>query len=132
MTDATSAAATQETILVVDDNPGVLHAVAAILEQANYRVLKAPGGPEAIQLALDPAEAIHLLLSDVEMPELSGPDLGRRLRHARPELRVMLMSGGYNGNLLGMNCGWAYIQKPFIAQKLVEMVTEVLQTPGRS
>jgi len=71
-----------------------------------------------------------MLLSDVEMPQMSGLDLSDALRATRPEMRVMLMSGGDNG-LLVLNYGWAYLQKPFMAVKLLQMVAEVLHTPDR-
>jgi DNA-binding NtrC family response regulator len=66
------------------------------------------------------------------MPEMSGPDLGEAVKKVRPDIHIMLMSGGSQGNLLVLNYGWAYIQKPFVASKLVEMVTDVLHSPDRS
>jgi DNA-binding NtrC family response regulator len=121
-----------ETILVVDDNELVLRTVAAILEANNFWVLSAESGPAALKLAEETNETIDLLLSDVDMPQMSGPDLGELLKKARPDMHVMLMSGGANGNLLVLNYGWAYIQKPFVPEKLAQMVTEVLHTPNRS
>jgi two-component system, cell cycle sensor histidine kinase and response regulator CckA len=123
---------TLETILVVDDNEELLRMVLLILSNANFNVLSASNGPEAVKLAEETHEKIHLLLSDVDMPQMSGPDLGELLKKARPDMGVMLMSGGADGNLLVLNYGWAFIQKPFIATKLVEMVTEVLHSPDRS
>ena len=73
-----------------------------------------------------------MLLSDVEMPEMSGPDLGQELKKTRPDIHVMLMSGGANGNLLVLNYGWAYIQKPFVPTKLVQMINDVLHSEDRS
>ncbi len=127
----TKAEATAETILVVDDNPGVLKVVADILERAGFHVIAVESGDAALRQA-EANRRIDLLLSDVDMPNISGPDLGQMLKAARPELRVMLMSGGASGNLLVLNYGWAYIQKPFVAQKLVQMVTHVLHSPNRS
>jgi DNA-binding NtrC family response regulator len=75
---------------------------------------------------------IDLLLSDVDMPKMSGPDLGQLLKNARPDMHVMLMSGGVDGNLLVLNYGWAFIQKPFVASKLIQMVREVLHSENRS
>src|ERR1700689_794614 len=121
-----------ETILVVDDNEIVLKTVVAILEAKNFRVLSAEGGAAALKLAKETNERIDLLLSDVDMPQMSGPDLGQILKKARPDLHVMLMSGGADGNLLVLNYGWAFIQKPFIPMKLVEMVKEVLHSVDRS
>ena len=66
------------------------------------------------------------------MPGMSGPDLGEILKKARPDMHVMLMSGGADGSLLVLNYGWAFIQKPFVATKLVEMVTHVLHSENRS
>jgi len=103
-----------------------------ILEAENFRVLSACSGPSALKLAGESTETIHLLLSDVDMPEMSGPDLGEALKVARPQMHIMLMSGADNGNLLVLNYGWAYIQKPFVALKLVRMINDVLHTRNRS
>ena len=76
---------------------------------------------------------IQLLLSDVDMPLMSGPALGAELKKTRPDLHVMLMSGGgIDGNLLVLNYGWAFIGKPFLIAKLIQMVTDVLHSPDRS
>jgi DNA-binding NtrC family response regulator len=121
-----------ETILVVDDDETVLAVVVGILRHAKFQVLSADNGPRAIKLAKATKGRIDLLLSDVDMPMLSGPDLGEALKKARPDLHVMLMSGGAKGNLLVLNYGWAFIQKPFVAAKLVQMVAEVLHSKNRS
>lgn len=123
---------TLETILVVDDNEAVLKVVAAVLEDANFRVLVANGGSDAFSVAEEADGKIDLLLSDVDMPGMSGPDLGEALKRTRPNMHVMLMSGGASGNLLVLNYGWAFIQKPFVAARLVQMVTNVLHSPDRS
>jgi DNA-binding NtrC family response regulator len=123
---------TLETILVVDDNKSVLEVVTAILKAENFRVLSADSGSAALKLAQETPERIDLLLSDVEMQQISGPDLGEALKKARPHMHVMLMSGGSNGNLLVLNYGWAYIQKPLVAAKLVQMVNDVLHSQNRS
>ncbi len=123
---------TLETILVVDDSEAVLQVVVAILGHAGFRVLSADSGPNALKVAAQADGKIDLLLSDVDMPEMSGPDLGEALRKGRPGMHVMLMSGGIEGNLLVLNYGWAYIQKPFVAVKLVQMINEVLHSADRS
>jgi DNA-binding NtrC family response regulator len=122
---------TLETLLVVDDDQAVRNVVVAILERANFRVLSAGSGAEAIKLAGETEQKIHLLLSDVDMPQMSGPELGAALKKTRPDIRVMLMSGGDNG-LLVLNYGWAYLQKPFLNVRLVQMVTNVLRSADRS
>ena len=124
--------ASRETVLVVDDNEAVLRVVVAILQEAKFSVLAANSGAAAIKLAEETKQPIDLLLSDVDMPGMTGPALGETLKLARPEMRVMLMSGQQDGNLLVLNYGWAFIRKPFVATKLVEMVTEVLHSVNRS
>jgi two-component system cell cycle sensor histidine kinase/response regulator CckA len=123
---------TPETILVVDDSPLVLKLVVAILKEAGFVVLQASSGNDAISLAADYSGRIDLLLSDVKMPEMSGPDLGKSIKQSRPDIHVMLMSGFVGGDLLVLNYGWAFIDKPFVAKKLVEMVNAVLHAPDRS
>jgi DNA-binding NtrC family response regulator len=124
---------TLETILVVDDDPAVCRMVVGILERANFKVLPANDPFNGLKLAKETDQKIDMLLADVEMPDMSGPDMGEVMKRARPDLHVMLMSGGgHEGNLLVLNYGWAYIQKPFVAKKLVQMVTDVLHSKNRS
>ncbi len=121
-----------ETILVVDDIQWVLQVVVAILEHAKFVVLQASSGPGALKLAAQYNGKIDLLLSDVRMPDMTGPDLGDLLKKVRPEIHVMFMSGYGSGDLLVLNYGWAFIEKPFVSKKLVEMVDSVLHTPNKS
>jgi DNA-binding NtrC family response regulator len=123
---------TLETILVVDDDEDLLKTVVAILKRANFRVLSAGSGLAALKLAKKTNRRIDLLLSDVDMAEMSGPDLGESLKRERPDLHVILMSGGAKGNLLVLNYGWAFIQKPFVSAKLVQMIKDVLRSANRS
>jgi two-component system cell cycle sensor histidine kinase/response regulator CckA len=116
----------------VDDDAAVLGIMVKILENANFRVLLADSGRAAIKLSKETEQPIDLLLSDVDMPGMTGPALGERLKAARPEMHVMLMSGQRDGNLLVLNYGWAFISKPFVPTKLVQMVTDVLHSPNRS
>ena len=85
-----------------------------------------------LKLAQETDARIDLLLSDVNMPGMSGPDLGEILKKSRPDIHVMLMSGGADGNLLLLNYGWAFIQKPFVKGRLVQMVEDVLHSENRS
>jgi DNA-binding NtrC family response regulator len=96
-----------------------------ILENANFTVLAAASADEAIQLA-GHAKTIDLLLSDVMMPDISGPDLALKLKKLRPEMRVILMSGYPGGGMLVLNYGWYFIQKPFVPVQLVAKINEVL------
>ena len=106
--------------------------VATILEAANFHVLRANSGPAPVKLAANYSGKIDLLLSDVQMPEMSGPQLGDALKQARPDIHVMFMSGFVGGDLLVLNYGWAFIDKPFVPKQLVEMVNAVLHSPDKS
>ena len=75
--------ATLETIFVVHDNPFVRNSVVAILENANFNVLSADSGPSAIELAAGIKGRIDLLLSGLDMPNMSGPNLGESLKKRR-------------------------------------------------
>ena len=123
---------TLETILVVEDNPVVLETVRNILEHAGFCVLSAANSTEAIRIEGGFGGTIHLLLSDVMMPDMSGPVVAQTLKKLRPDMRVVLMSGYPDGNMLFLNYGWHFIQKPFLPVKLVEKVNDILHTPCRS
>jgi two-component system cell cycle sensor histidine kinase/response regulator CckA len=121
-----------ETILVVEDQPVVLDAVREILERAGFCVLATGSGAAAIEMESATRETIHMLLSDVMMPDMSGPDVAKALRKHRPDMRVMLMSGYPDGDMLFLNYGWHFIEKPFLPAKLVERVNDILHTPLRT
>ena len=121
-----------ETVLVVDDTDRVLKVVAEILTRANFEVHRRANGAAALKLAKETKGRIDLVLSDVDMPLMSSPDLGLALKAVRPDVHVMLMSGGENGKLLVLNYGWAFIQKPLVATKLVQMIKDVLHSRDRS
>jgi two-component system cell cycle sensor histidine kinase/response regulator CckA len=123
---------TKETILVVDDSDLVLGLVVSILETAKFNVLQADGGFHAIELAKNHIGKIDLLLSDVQMPNMTGPSLGDELKKDRPDMHVMFMSAFSGGNLLVLNYGWSFIEKPFVSKKLLEMVNDVLHSPNKA
>src|SRR5689334_6070253 len=104
------AKAPMKTILLVEDTVPLLRAVQTILEEAGFTVLAAAGATEAMRLA-EHAKVIDLLLSDVMMPEISGPDLATKLKQSRPGMRVILMSGYAGRGMLVLNHGWHFIQK---------------------
>jgi DNA-binding NtrC family response regulator len=117
--------APDRTILVVENTALVLTTVRRILEQAGFTVLSAANADDAMRL-MGSARKIHLLLSAVMMPDMSGPDLALKLKALRPAMRVILMSGYPNGELLVLNNGWHFIEKPFVAVQLVAKINEVL------
>jgi DNA-binding NtrC family response regulator len=121
-----------ETILVVNDIAGVLSSTSSILTDAGFNVLSASTPEAAIEISLDFAGPIDLLLSGVMMPGMSGPDLADKLMEQRPKLRVMLMTGYNNGNLLVLNYGWYLVPRQSLAKVLREKVNAVLHSANRS
>jgi two-component system cell cycle sensor histidine kinase/response regulator CckA len=121
-----------ETILVVDDTEVFRDFLVLALKRANFNVISAHSGPHAIALAAKTKGKIDLLLTDWDMPDMSGIALGQTLKLLRPDIHVMQMSGGAHGAMMVMNYGWAFLQKPFVAKRLVEMINEVLHGPDRS
>lgn len=120
-----------ETVLVVEDDADILRMVQIILEEAGFEVLAANSAKQAIRVEAQFSRTIQLLLSDVMMPDMCGPDLAKVLKQRRPEMRVMLMSGYANGAMLVLNHGWHFIQKPFLPVALLGGVTDVLHTTVR-
>jgi two-component system cell cycle sensor histidine kinase/response regulator CckA len=120
-------AAGTETILLVEDEDLVRDYARRALELFGYRVLEAAGGDEALEVFEREGGAIDLLLTDVVMPRLGGPDLARGLRLKNPDLKVVFMSG-YDSrasrNLRQL--GAAFIAKPFSPQELCRKVREAL------
>jgi DNA-binding NtrC family response regulator len=117
-----------QTILVVEDDAAILGLVQAILEEAGFEVLAASSATNALSVEAHFSRAIHLLLSDIQMPGMSGPDLAEVLKQRRPAMRVMLMSGYADGAMLVLNHGWHFIQKPFLPTALLGSVSDVLHT----
>jgi len=120
-----------ETILLVEDEEVVRGLAKKILEQSGYKVLAAARGQEAIRLGQECAEPIHLLLTDVVMPETSGKEVADRLRELLPGLRVVFMSGYTDEAIVHhgvLDSNVEFIQKPFTPNALVRKVREVLDS----
>lgn len=118
-----------ETILVVDDEPGVRSLVRAILAAQGYRVVEAEDAESARHLAGEGARAVDLLLTDMVMPGVSGTALARELLATRPDLKVLYMSGFADPTLFGadrLGPGSHFLQKPFKPAVLTAKVREVL------
>jgi PAS domain S-box-containing protein len=122
-----------ETVLVAEDEEGVRALLEATLSAAGYRVLTAGDGEQALELALAAPEPIDLLVADVAMPKLDGPELAHRLRVERPGVRVLYLSGYPERAVVrhGVLGREPFLQKPFTPDALREKVTEVLaRRPG--
>ena len=119
---------TPPTILVVDDHQPLLNLVKQILENADFTVLAASDANKALRIEAEFAGTIDLMLSDVLMPGMSGPELARKMRERRPQTHILLMSAYPDGALLVLNEGWSFIQKPFLPRALVSRIKDVLQS----
>jgi DNA-binding NtrC family response regulator len=115
----------QKTILVVDDDPTVLSFVAALLRDGGHLILTAVDGSSALELAGSYEGEIHLLLSDFEMPGMSGMELATAITLARPAIKVLMMSG-FHGGMLVLNEGWHFLAKPFVASQLRSIAISIL------
>ncbi len=122
----------RETILVVEDEPAVRRILTETLTRHQYHVLQASDGEEALALAADYSGAIHLLIADVVLPRIGGPELGRQIAALRPGIKCLYMSGYAehlsSKGLLGPPCG--FLQKPFRAETLLRQIREQLDTPS--
>jgi len=124
-------AAGSETLLLVEDDDQVRHVAHEILKLQGYRVLPAATPFDALQLSAHFPERIHLMLTDVVMPEMNGRDLAQRLRGERPDLQVLYMSG-YADKALESDdvlTTATFLQKPLTPDSLARAVRRVLDAP---
>jgi PAS domain S-box-containing protein len=121
-----------ETILLVEDESDVRELTQMVLSERGYRVIEAPTPEDAERLAGNNGAEIHLLLTDVVMPGMSGRELAKRLTGRYPNLRVLYMSG-YTYNVIAQDGtleeGISFLQKPFTPQVLTQKVRESLDRP---
>jgi two-component system, cell cycle sensor histidine kinase and response regulator CckA len=118
------------TILAVDDDRAVLNFLDAVLQSAGYRVLRAEGGWNAVEVYEACSEPVHLLLIDVIMPDLTGPVVAERLRFRQPDLPVLFISGHHDAELLQRfvtQKGFALLPKPFTTESLLRGVGDALR-----
>lgn len=127
--EANDPQAFKKTVLVVDDDAAVRDMVADILKDARYNVLSARTGSEGLQVSQQFKGEIQMLVSDFQMPGMSGLDLATAMTTDHPELKVLLMSGFPKG-LLVLNEGWHFLSKPFMASQLTALV-ETLANPDK-
>ncbi len=120
----------RETVLVVEDEDAVRQLAVESLERGGYVVIQASSGEDALRVADAFEDTIHLLLSDVVMPGIKGPELATRLRAARPSIRVVLMSGYAADVVTNDNLREAaLLSKPFSPRVLTNAVRAVLDQP---
>jgi len=119
-----------ETVLIVEDERDVLDLCTSMLEELGYKVLIAPSPNEAIKKTQTYEEEIHLLITDVIMPEMNGKELADKIKSIKPAIKCLFMSG-YTANAIVKNGilqkGVNYIQKPFSLQELSVKVREAIE-----
>ncbi|HMH01090.1 MAG TPA: ATP-binding protein [Terriglobales bacterium] len=118
-----------ETVLLVEDDDMVRGTAKEILLMGGYEVLEASRGQEALAVAKDFAGPIHLMVTDVVMPEMNGPDLAVRMEKSFPLLKVLYMSGYTDEAIVHhgvLDEGVAFLEKPFTPNALSRKVREVL------
>src|SRR5689334_9039961 len=110
-----------KTILLAEDEQPIRSFVLEMLQKNGYNVIVAVDGQDAHHKSRQFRSTIHLLLSDVEMPNVTGIELATQLQIDRPDIRVLIMSGLAAGMLL-LNDGWQFLPKPFMANLLRERI----------
>jgi len=114
-----------ETILVVDDEPGIRTMVCAALERAGYCVLLASDANEALERAKHHDGLIELMLTDLGLPDADGRNLAAWFSHVRPEAKIMFMSGSI---ILEPATTGLFLQKPFALSDLLGKVRALIRT----
>ena len=118
-----------KTILVVDDDLSVLSVIKCMLECGDYNVLMAHSAETALRMVERDDLTIDLMLLDVVMPDISGPDLAERILAIRPHMRVLFMSGCTDSEVVRVKIldrALGFLPKPFTSDSLLERVQKVL------
>jgi two-component system cell cycle sensor histidine kinase/response regulator CckA len=118
-----------ETILVVEDEVGVLNLTVQVLQACGYKVLTAGDGPQALVLSRAHEGPIHLLITDVVMPRMYGKELADTLLAERQEMRLLFMSGYPDKAIVQQSAvvpGSGFLSKPFTVEELTQQVRAVL------
>ena len=115
-------------VLVVDDEAPIRDIQRRILEKDGYRVIEAPGGTEGFAMLQD-GKSLDLLIADLDMPDIGGEEMVRRIRALRPDLKVLYVTGHIDRLLNVRQMLWegeAFLDKPFTAKGLTEAVSLLL------
>jgi DNA-binding NtrC family response regulator len=119
----------KETVLLVEDEEPILAMIRSILQRNGYEVLTNKSPNDALEMIHNYPHQIHLLITDVVMPEMNGKDLRDKVAGLQPEIKTIFMSG-YTANVIAhhgiIDEGLDFLQKPFSVKALLEMVRDVL------
>ena len=118
----------QGKVLVVDDDPAVCHVTGQMLEMHGYQVLYAENGEKALSLFDQYDDQVSILVADIVMPKMSGPQLAHLLRIQRPELPVLFVSGLVSYEDFEGLMGACLLKKPYSPSVLASKVRDVLAT----
>ena len=118
------------TILIVEDAEAIRKMVCAMLTQTGYNCLEASDGAEALTL-LDTVEDVHLVLTDIIMPNMDGAQLARHISQLRPQLPILFMSGYIEDPVVRSleTASFLFLPKPFTASTLTAKVRQALERP---
>ena len=129
MSQTSAAPPPTETVLIVENEGAIRNLVQLALERHGYRILAAESGTDALRVAHDHQGHIHLLITDVVIPDMNGPEIARRLTQSRPGLKTLFMSGYMDDSLgdHGLSSERVdFLQKPFSPRVLASKVREIL------
>jgi two-component system, cell cycle sensor histidine kinase and response regulator CckA len=115
-----------ETVLLVEDEEGVRRLSRRLLEAHGYHVLEASGGEQALEFGARYPDPIHLLLTDVVMPGMSGPEVAGQIQALRPKIKILFMTGYSDSTVTGLAPDAPLLQKPFTPDALAHRVRETL------
>jgi two-component system cell cycle sensor histidine kinase/response regulator CckA len=121
----------KETVLLVEDDEGIRLLARLALETHGYRVLAAASGDQALEIAGHHLGAIHVMVTDIQMPGIRGPDLAARIAGLRPGIKVLFMSGYLDRAIAGQEklaANAALLDKPFSIEALARKVRELLDS----
>ncbi|HTQ54659.1 MAG TPA: response regulator [Bryobacteraceae bacterium] len=124
-----------ETILVLEDEARVRKLICEVLSGRGYHVLEAVRGDEAIRIAAEHQGRIHIVVADVVMPEMSGPQALEQIRALHPNVKVLFMSGYTDEAIVHhgiLESGAPFLQKPFLPDALARKVREVLNSQAQA
>jgi two-component system, cell cycle sensor histidine kinase and response regulator CckA len=117
-----------ETILVVDDDTMVRTYVTAVLANYGYQVYAAGSGRHGFVCFMEHADDIDLVFTDIVMPEMSGPEMVKRIQTYRPKVKVLFMTGYHPLQLVSDHPGCAVLQKPFTKDLMLSSIQHCLRT----